>query len=235
MIFFSPIWLLLQLPLAAAMYLWRLPTRGLNLVRFIIILLLVLAMAQPAMKLKDQQGTVVVLIDRSESMPPKAADDQLEVLKSLHGEMGSEDRLAVVSFGDRTIIEQEPSDQATETLQSPADQQHSRLNDGLEAALSLIPPTHPGRILVVSDGHWTGRDPNAVTARAAGRDTAAPAGALRSVRSGLCGRAGDEAVAVGAQRGPAGGDGGRPRGRAARGRRRRGRGGGGVCASVRRI
>jgi len=169
MIFFSPIWLLLLLPLAAAMYLWRLPTRGLNLVRFIIILLLVLAMAQPAMKLKDQQGTVVVLIDRSESMPPKAADDQLEVLKSLHGEMGSEDRLAVVSFGDRTIIEQEPSDQATETLQSPADQQHSRLNDGLEAALSLIPPEHPGRILVVSDGHWTGRNPNAVTTRAAGR------------------------------------------------------------------
>ena len=62
MIFFSPIWLLLLLPLAAAMYLWRLPTRGLNLVRFIIILLLVLAMAQPAIKLKDQQGTVVVLI-----------------------------------------------------------------------------------------------------------------------------------------------------------------------------
>ena len=45
MIFFSPIWLLLLLPLAAAMYLWRLPTRGLNLVRFIIILLLVLTMA----------------------------------------------------------------------------------------------------------------------------------------------------------------------------------------------
>ena len=35
--------------------------------------------------------------------------------------------------------------------------------------MSLIPPEHPGHILVVSDGHWTGRDPNAVTARAAGR------------------------------------------------------------------
>ena len=138
MIFFSPIWLLLLLPLAAALYRWRLPTRGLHIVRFIIIALLVLAMAQPAMKLKDQQGTVVVLIDRSESMPTKAADDQLEILKSLHGDMGREDRLAVVSFGDRTIIEQEPSDRATESLQSLADQQHSRLADGLEAALSLI-------------------------------------------------------------------------------------------------
>lgn len=169
MIFFSPIWFLLLLPLVAALFLWRLPTRGLNIVRLVILLLLVFAMAQPAMKLKDQQGTVVVLIDRSESMPHQATDDQLEILKSIHGEMGPEDRLAVVSFGDRTIIEQEPSDRAIEELQSPTDQQHTRLTDGLEAALSLIPPDHPGRILVVSDGHWTGRDPNAVTARAAGR------------------------------------------------------------------
>ena len=114
MIFFSPIWLLLLLPLTAALYRWRLPTRGLHIVRFIIIALLVLAMAQPAMKLKDQQGTVVVLIDRSESMPTKAADDQLEILKSLHGDMGREDRLAVVSFGDRTICLLYTSDAADE-------------------------------------------------------------------------------------------------------------------------
>ena len=112
MIFFSPIWLLLLLPLAAALYRWRLPTRGLHIVRFIIIALLVLAMAQPAMKLKDQQGTVVVLIDRSESMPTKAADDQLEILKSLHGDMGREDRLAVVSFGERTIIEKDATEES---------------------------------------------------------------------------------------------------------------------------
>lgn len=148
MIFFSPIWFLLLLPLVAALFLWRLPTRGLNIVRLVILLLLVFAMAQPAMKLKDQQGTVVVLIDRSESMPHQATDDQLEILKSIHGEMGPEDRLAVVSFGDRTIIEQEPSDRAIEELQSPTDQQHTRLTDGLEAALSLIPRSprpHPSR------------------------------------------------------------------------------------------
>ena len=95
MIFFSPIWFLLLLPLVAALFLWRLPTRGLNIVRLVILLLLVFAMAQPAIKLKDQQGTVVVLIDRSESMPHQATDDQLEILKSIHGEMGPEDRLVI--------------------------------------------------------------------------------------------------------------------------------------------
>ena len=172
MIFFSPIWLLLLIPLAAGLYAWQLPSRGLNILRLFVLFLLVLAMAQPAMKLKDQQGTVVVLVDRSESMPHKAAEEQLEVIKTLHGEMGREDRLAVVSFGDRVNIEQPPSDRSTESFVSNADQQHSRLTDGLESALSLIPPDHPGRILVVSDGHWTGRDPSAIVARAAGRGVA---------------------------------------------------------------
>ncbi len=172
MIFFSPIWLLLLIPLVAGLYVWRLPTRGLNILRLIILLLLVLAMAQPAMKFKDQQGTVVVLVDRSESMPHKAADEQLEVIKTLHSEMNLEDRLAVISFGERVNIEQPPSDRSTESFFSNADQQHSRLTDGLEAALSLIPPDQPGRVLIVSDGHWTGRDPSAVTSRAAGRGVA---------------------------------------------------------------
>ena len=172
MIFFSPIWLLLLIPLVAGLYVWRLPTRGLNILRLIILLLLVLAMAQPAMKFKDQQGTVVVLVDRSESMPHKAADEQLEVIKTLHSEMNLEDRLAVISFGERVNIEQPPSDRNTESFFSNADQQHSRLTDGLEAALSLIPPDQPGRVLIVSDGHWTGRDPSAVTSRAAGRGVA---------------------------------------------------------------
>ena len=42
MILFSPIWLLLLVPLGAALYSWQLPTRGLNILRGIIGVLLVL-------------------------------------------------------------------------------------------------------------------------------------------------------------------------------------------------
>jgi hypothetical protein len=37
---------------------------------------------------------------------------------------------------------------------------------------SLIPPDGGGRILVLSDGKWTGKDPAAAAARAAGRGVA---------------------------------------------------------------
>ena len=172
MILFSPIWLLLLVPLGAALYSWQLPTRGLNILRGIIGVLLVLAMAQPAVRMPDRHGYVVVLVDRSESMPGQAADEQLEAIKSLHGDMGTSDRLAVVSFGDRVVNELTPGVEGLDTFQSPTAQQHSRLTEGLEAALSLIPPDDTGRLLVLSDGHWTGRDPAAVTARAAGRGVA---------------------------------------------------------------
>ena len=49
---------------------------------------------------------------------------------------------------------------------------HSSLDDAIESALSLIPADGGGRILVLSDGKWTGKDPAAAAARAAGRDVA---------------------------------------------------------------
>ncbi len=172
MIFLSPIWFLLLLPLATTLFVWRLPTRGLNLLRAVSMALLVLAMAQPAIRLKDQNGTVVVVADRSESMPYNASDEELETIRTLRSTMSKEDRLAVIGFGERTNIDLEPGNQDFENFRSRSGQQHSRLAGGLEAALSLIPNGHPGRILVISDGHWTGRDPGTFAAKAAGRGIA---------------------------------------------------------------
>ena len=169
MIFLSPIWFLLLFPLAMALYVWRLPTPGLNIIRIIVLSLLVLAMAQPAIKMKDQHGTVVVVADRSESMPYNSNDEELEAIRTLQSTMSKEDRLAVIGFGNQTSIDLEPGNQNFENFRSPTNQQHSRLGEGLEAALSLIPNGHPGRILIISDGHWTGRDPGNIAAKAAGR------------------------------------------------------------------
>ena len=62
MILFSPIWLLLLVPLGAGLYAWQLPTRALNIMRGITLGLLVLAMAQPALRLPDRHGYVVVVL-----------------------------------------------------------------------------------------------------------------------------------------------------------------------------
>ena len=169
MIFFSPLWLILVLPLGYLLYRWPLPTRGLNVFRGVALLLLILAMAQPAFRMPDRHGYVVVVADRSASMPTDSQDEQLEIIRNLHSTMGRNDRLSVVSFGARATHELAPGEDKLEEFQSAANQSHSRMSTGLEAALSQVPSGDSGRILMLSDGHWTGSDPATVGARAAGR------------------------------------------------------------------
>ena len=172
MILTQPIWLLLLIPLAAVWAFWPLPTRGLRTVRAVVFLALILALCHPAIRLPDRAGTIVVVADRSDSMPPQTDTAQKEVVSLLQKSMRVRDQLAVVSFGHQSAIERSP--QAGEfsgfTAQVGGDQ--SNLHDALESALSLIPPGYPGRLLVLSDGKWTGRDPANAAARAAGRSIA---------------------------------------------------------------
>jgi Mg-chelatase subunit ChlD len=169
---FQPIWLLVLIPVTAAWFAWPLPNRGLKMLRAIIFALVVLALAQIAIKLPDRAGTVIVVADRSESMPQNSDASEKEIIGLLHKSMGPRDQLGVVAFGQQAVVEQSP--QHTEfggfTAQVGAD--HSSLNDAIESALSLIPPDGGGRVLVLSDGKWTGKDPAAAAARAAGRGVA---------------------------------------------------------------
>ncbi len=169
---FQPVWLLLLIPLATAWFAWPLPARGLKILRAVVFLLVVFALAQLAIKLPDRAGTVVVVADRSESMPPNSDASEKEIIGLLHNSLGPRDQLGVVAFGRDAIVEQSP--QRTEfggfTAQVGAD--HSSLNDAIQSALSLIPADGGGRVLVLSDGKWTGKDPAAAAARAAGRGVA---------------------------------------------------------------
>src|SRR5476651_2142597 len=169
---FQPIWLLLLIPLGAAWFAWPLPNRGLRILRGVIFVLVVLALAQFVMKLPDRAGTVIVVADRSESMPQNSDASEKEIIGLLHKSMGPRDQLGVVAFGQQAVVEQSP--QRTEfggfTAQVGLD--HSDLNEAIESALSLIPPDGGGRVLVLSDGKWTGRDPAMAAARAAGRGVA---------------------------------------------------------------
>src|SRR5580698_2360621 len=106
--FFQPIWLLLLIPLAAAWYAWPLPARGLKILRAIVFLFTVLALAQLAIKLPDRAGTVVVVADRSESMPQNSDSSEKEIVNLLYRAMGPRDQLGVVSFGREAVVEQSP-------------------------------------------------------------------------------------------------------------------------------
>lgn len=170
--FHQPGWLLLLIPFGLTLYLWPLPTRWLAVCRAVLGTVLILALAHPMLRLSDRSGTVVVVADRSQSMPPRSAETQKEAIHHLHQSMGPRDQLAVVSFGFGSGIELSPQRAQFGGFISEIGADASHLSEGLESALSLIPPGSPGRILVLSDGRWTGQDPMGPALRAAERGIA---------------------------------------------------------------
>lgn len=162
-------WLLLVLPLGLLW--WWLKPGGwwLRVLRVCLYALIVLAMCEPRLVLPERAGTVVVVVDRSASMPGDSSARQLEMIELLHRSMSPADRLAIVSFGERVAMEQEPSVQAASQFSQSVGGDASDLSGALRRSLALIPEDGAGRVLVLSDGRFTGRDPRAEAARAAAR------------------------------------------------------------------
>lgn len=169
MILHHPIWLILAIPLAIALWLWKLPTPLLVGLRIASVGLVLLAICGLAVKLPSRAGVVVVVADRSESMPPGSDASHKEAINLIRGSMGGDRRLSIVSFGRIASIEQASSSTEFAGFTNDVGRDESNLSDALDKALALIPQGSPGRILVLSDGRWTGKEPSNAAWRAAAR------------------------------------------------------------------
>ncbi|KKK85393.1 hypothetical protein LCGC14_2773740, partial [marine sediment metagenome] len=169
MTFMWPIGFVLLIPLALTLWLWRMPSRMLTVMRIITTLLVVLAICGPAIRLPSRAGTVIVVTDQSQSMPPSSRDLQNEAIELIQSAMSSSDSLGVVSFAQSSLVARTPGAGKTPGGHMDMRKDASNLNDALDMALSLIPPESPGRIMVLSDGRWTGLNPTSSATRAAAR------------------------------------------------------------------
>lgn len=131
--------------------------------------LVVLAACGLAIELPVRSGTVVVVADRSSSMPQNSDVLLRESIELIQKAMGSDDRLGVVSFGRSSAIERVPQSGPFAGFINDVGPHESNLSDGIEKALALIPREAPGRVIVLSDGKWTGKDPVSAATRAAAR------------------------------------------------------------------
>ena len=160
-----PIWLLLAIPIAISFFVWP-PTSRVRLAfRIALCGAIVLAMAGIAVNLPSRSGNVVIVADRSLSMPREADAQERELAKKLRAKQPSGSKLSVVSFGRDAQLELAPFSVAP-------NQPESNMQRGLETALSLIPPNTPGRVVVLSDGRWSGEDPSSAMLLAADRGVA---------------------------------------------------------------
>lgn len=169
MTFLYPIWLLLLIPLIASMRVWRLPSRLLIGLRFASVLLIVLALAGLSLKIPSRAGVAVVVADRSLSMPGDGEAQQMEAISLIQEAQKQDSRLAVVAFGQKSVIEQGPTTGKFGGFLHKIKGDASNMHDALETALSLIPANAPGRVILLSDGRWTGKDPTEAAVQAAAR------------------------------------------------------------------
>lgn len=167
MIFQQAIWFLLLVPLGCVLYFWRIPSGWLTGLRALLLVLIVLAMAGPMIKLPTRSGTIVVLADRSRSMPTDSDGIQRHSIRLLLNHIGKEDRLGIVSFAARAHPDRVPSGASGdfENFSVEVDGDASDLKTALETALSLIPVGDRGRLLILSDGRWTGENPETMISR----------------------------------------------------------------------
>ncbi len=169
MTFDYPIWLTLAIPLAASIWLWRMPSRLLTVMRAVLLALLVLAMAGPRIKIGNMPGTLIVLADRSLSMPAGSDLAMKQAIELIAARQPADARLAVVSFGRDAHMEQPAMRGEFDGFRSVIDQDGSNLSEAIETAASMVSPSAPARLLVLSDGRWSGSDPAGAASKAASR------------------------------------------------------------------
>ena len=174
LIVWQPAAFLLLLPLLALFTFRRLPTRILNFLRLLLYVAVVAAVAGISVRLPERAGTLVVLADRSRSMPDGSRQEMDSLIRRLERSAPAGSKLSVISFAGSSLVEKLPDSPAFNGLQTdPADPHATDIAGAIDAALELIPSDASGRILLLSDGlHTTGDPVSASAAMAAARGVA---------------------------------------------------------------
>lgn len=180
---------LLPIPLWLGLRHWGRRAGATGWLRLGMVTLLLLCLGGPKFNVGGKGIDVVIVIDRSRSLPTDAPENIKELQQFLDEHRQAGDRLGVVTFGRDAHIEQMLSEhRRPETAPRVVSADGSDLNDAILKALSLVNPDRPARILVFSDGEANG--PSPLTAARRAREDGVPIDYRLFMRS----RSGDVAV-----------------------------------------
>ncbi|UDQ99064.1 VWA domain-containing protein [Lentisphaerota bacterium WC36G] len=172
MIFYDIIWLILFFPAVVFLLLFKAPSRAVKYLRFTIITLLIFALANLAIRLPDKTGAVVIITDRSKSMPKKSEKQLANMIKIVGKNKPNNSQYSVISFAEKAENEKPLDNSIFTNFKIVMSGNQSRLDLSLRQALSAIPDDRPGRILLLSDGRWTGDNPSSLFAECFNRGIA---------------------------------------------------------------
>lgn len=170
MTFATPQAFLLLVPLALVLWARGLPVGLTGWLRAVLALLLVVALAEPSVRVGGAGVDLLVVVDRSASMPAGSDARALETIGLLEKQRGSGDRLGVVSFGRNAHVERPSS--ASDSFggfQREVSGDASELSRAFERVEELASADRTTRVLLLSDGDATGGDALAGARRLAQR------------------------------------------------------------------
>jgi hypothetical protein len=122
-------------------------------IRLCLLATLAIVAARPAARAPDVPSSLVVLVDRSHSVPPTLDRFAAELIRKADLERAERDQLAVVGFAARAVVERfaNPNRPAQKPL-TPSERHRTHLHSAIQATLQLIEDHERARLLVLSDG-----------------------------------------------------------------------------------
>lgn len=158
---------LLPIPLFLGLRRWGRTAGVTQWLRLAVVGVVLFALASPRWNIGGKGIDVVIVADRSRSLPGKAEGEIRELIDTLQDNRRPGDRVAVITFGRNAHIEQLLSETGRlSQYQLVTNPDGSDLDDALQKALSLVSPARPARILVLSDGEANGPSPLTTARRA---------------------------------------------------------------------
>ncbi|MCC6614821.1 MAG: VWA domain-containing protein [Anaerolineae bacterium] len=138
------------------------------LVRSLIVVLVVLALAGAHIVRSANRLAVVFLVDASDSISTTAQEAQLDYMRTALENMTPDDEAAVVVFGANAVVERALSAvRELPSLRSIPVTSNTDLAEAIRIGLGLFPADAARRIVILSDGVQTVGDARAAAERAA--------------------------------------------------------------------
>jgi hypothetical protein len=101
-----------------------------------------------------------LLVDRSRSISDEGRSKQMELLQLIDRQLENGDNLGIVSFNEKSHIEQAADSRATiQSFSIPYSEDASDLSEGLQTVLSQVQENRTTKIFILSDGEYTGQTP----------------------------------------------------------------------------
>ncbi len=155
---------ILALPFLRRSY-WRRP--GILVLRLLVLFALLLVLAEPEQQGREEGRDLILVLDRSQSMPASALQQAREVSQTLIAKKEAWDRVGLMTFGRKPKVErvQDAGFRWSDPIKS-IDDDATDLARALDRAQDMVPPGKPASILLFTDGEYTGVDPIASAYRA---------------------------------------------------------------------